>query len=448
MDTRLWISLLFCVCLGARVSRGESIEQRLRMHLLHEYDKSSLPAGNITSIVMRFTVRHVNMIPSEEVMELDAWVMMSWSDDRLKWSEITATHVPKLTFHIDQIWHPDIVLFNNANLDKMGDRPPSLLLAYPSGEILYIYPSRLRVPCVADLTNWPYDVHNCSAKYGSWVHDGNFIDLELHDDTPEVELDLVKSFQVERNLTRGQWKILATSLQKSTVFYHCCDEPYPHITLRMLIQRNAPVFVYTIQLPALALSLLTGVVFLLPPAALEKVVVGILCLVLDLQFLAYATATVPHSPSHTPLILKFISEQLILTAVTVILTAIVVRLAKDPHQDSLPHCVQRALAMFAACCCLGNYRRLASKSEMSPYPQGFKGEDLELGEDRDFIGRSYPNGNVPGTPSSGNNNTQGSSRRAPYDYLLLGAIIDRVLLVLYIIIIMSNMVTYGSVIFW
>lgn len=85
---------------------------------------------------------------------------------------------------------------------------------------------------------------------------------------------------------------------------------------------------------------------------------------------------------------------------------------------------------------------------MSPYPQGFKGEDLELGEDRDFIGRTYPNGNVPGTPSSGNNNTTSSSRRAPYDYLLLGAIIDRACLLLYLIVLVGNLIAFSSVLFW
>ena len=88
----------------------------------------------------------------------------------------------------------------------------------------------------------------------------------------------------------------------------------------------------------------------------------------------------------------------------------------------------------------------ASKSENTPYPQGLKGEDLELGED--FISRSFPNGTVPGTPSSGNNNTSAPpSRRAPYDFLLLGAIIDRACLVLYIIIIISNVISFNSVLF-
>lgn len=447
MNIRLWLALFFFTYVGL-CGGNETVEQRLRMHLMHTYDKTSLPPTNLTRVAMRFTVRHVNMIEVEDMMELDVWIMMSWTDSRLTWSEITASHVPKLAFDVDKIWHPDVVLYNNAEPDKTGERPPTGLLAFPSGEILYVYPSRLRVPCVADLTHWPYDIHNCSAKYGSWVHDGYSYDLQLHDDTPEVEVDLAKSFQEDRNLTRGQWSVLGSSLQKSTTFYSCCDEPYPTITLRMLVQRNAPSFAYTIQIPALALSLLTGVVFLLPPGAVEKVVVGTLCLVLDMQFLAYSAAAVPHSPSHTPLIVKFISEQLILTAITVVLTAIVVRLVRDPHQSCLPHCMQRALAVFAACCCLSNYRNLASKSEMSPYPQGFKGEDLELGEDRDFIGRSYPNGTVPGTPSSGNNNTSSSSRRAPYDYLLLGAIIDRACLVLYIIVLVGNLIAFSSVLFW
>ena len=61
-------------------------------------------------------------------------------------------------------------------------------MVHPDGEVLFIYPTVLRVACVADLTAWPYDVHNCSAKFGSWVHDGYTIDLEVHDDSPEVKV--------------------------------------------------------------------------------------------------------------------------------------------------------------------------------------------------------------------------------------------------------------------
>ncbi|XP_018016553.1 acetylcholine receptor subunit alpha-type acr-16 isoform X1 [Hyalella azteca] len=425
---------------------SETVEQRLRLHLLHTYDRSSLPP-NITSVAVRFTVMHVNMVEAEEVMELDAWIMMSWMDSRLTWSEITASHVQKLAFEPEKVWHPDIVLFNNAEPWKTGTRPNTLLLAYPSGEILYVYPTRLRVPCVADLTYWPYDIHNCSAKYGSWVHDGYAFDLELHDDTPEVEIDLVKSFQEERNLTRGQWTVLGSSLQKSTMFYSCCVEPYPHITLRMLVQRNAPAFAYTLQMPAIALSLVTGVVFVLPPGALEKALLGGLCLLLQLHFLAYTAAFIPHSPSHTPILVRFVSEQLVLTAVVVVMTAVVIRLVRDPHPQGLPHAGQRVLAVLAACFCLGNYRRMASKSELSPYPHGLKGEDLELGEGRDFIGRSYPNGTIASSPSSGNNNTN-ESRRAPLDYLLLGAVVDRVCLLLYVLVLASFFISFKAVLFW
>lgn len=79
--------------------------------------------------------------------------------------------------------------------------------------------------------------------------------------SPPCQVDLVKSLQAERNLTRGQWDVLATTLQKSTMFYSCCEAPFPHITLRMLLQRNAPALAYTVQIPALGRNTIRSTVW-------------------------------------------------------------------------------------------------------------------------------------------------------------------------------------------
>ena len=33
------------------------------------------------------------------------------------------------------------------------------------------------------------------------------------------------------------------------MYYPCCENPYPHIALTVLVQRNAPALFYTVQLP-------------------------------------------------------------------------------------------------------------------------------------------------------------------------------------------------------
>lgn len=56
------------------------------------------------------------------------------------------------------------------------------------------------------------------------------------------------------------------------------------------------------DLPLAGLSVLTLMLFLLPPGSEVKVTFGALCLVLDVVFLAYTSNLASHAPSHTPII--------------------------------------------------------------------------------------------------------------------------------------------------
>lgn len=63
-----------------------------------------------------------------------------------------------------------------------------LVLAFPTGKMMWVPTSTLPAACVLDMTYWPHDKHKCTVKFGSWVHSGNDIDLNPKDDVTEVEV--------------------------------------------------------------------------------------------------------------------------------------------------------------------------------------------------------------------------------------------------------------------
>lgn len=65
----------------------------------------------------------------------------------------------------------------------------------PSGSVIWVPSSHVKAACVMDMTYWPYDVHNCTAKFGSWVHSSQTVDFRLKDDDVEVSLIKAKMFQ-------------------------------------------------------------------------------------------------------------------------------------------------------------------------------------------------------------------------------------------------------------
>ncbi|KAG7163895.1 Neuronal acetylcholine receptor subunit alpha-5-like, partial [Homarus americanus] len=160
------------------------------------------------------------------------------------------------------------------------------------------------------------------------------------------------------------------------------------------------------------LSILTVVLFLLPPKAGEKLVFGGLCLILDLLFIAYTSNIVSYAPSRAPLIIQLVSQQLILTVVSVILAALVVRLARGPHPSPLPSFLKTLIMKLSTVLCLSGYAKLVTESEQDMSSKRNEVEMAEGGGER----RSDDAHNV--------NKNQ---------WLLLAAMLDRLLLFIFLL---------------
>ena len=81
--------------------------------------------------------------------------------------------------------HEFIFSSANPNVDT-NFFAQTLVLAFPDGKVMWVPPSHFKASCVMDLTYWPYDIHNCSVKFGSWVYSGVEVDFLLMDNKPKV----------------------------------------------------------------------------------------------------------------------------------------------------------------------------------------------------------------------------------------------------------------------
>ncbi|XP_071547983.1 neuronal acetylcholine receptor subunit alpha-5-like [Panulirus ornatus] len=408
-----------------RPSDATKVEQELRHHLLQGYDKHTRPQPT-TVVKFRISLKHFDMVEAEQSLMVDSWIVNNWNDPRLGWHPEEFLNITNLFFPSDSLWTPDLELYNSARAGEGMRIGQALLTVFNNGQVIYTPSVRLHFSCVMDLTLWPHDTHNCSAVIGSWVHDGFAIDPQLMDEKPELNM-MSRVGEDGRNLTRGSWHLLDANLTRNEEKYACCPAPYVTIQISLLLTRYAPAYAWIIKLPAVGLSLLTFVLFLLPPGAGEKLIFGGLCLILDVFFIAFTSHVVAHAPSHTPLIVQLVSKQLMLIIASLVVVAVTTRLARVPHTSGLPGCVKRPLLLLSTCLCLQNYRNLVSKSQQ-PYTRTMKTEEMELGE------------NGAAHMYHGDLNTTSS-----LDWLLLAAFIDRVCLIIFLAIFIINMLTFRSV---
>ena len=123
----------------------------------------------------------------------------------------------------------------------------------------------LKSTCDIDFTHFPFDEQTCSLKFWSWAYSGAEVDLDFLNDQDEVDTyDYMSS----------EWEILSQAAVKNTKYFPCCEQPYQNLVFTIHMKRIAVFYTYILILPCILLSLLTLVIFSLPPESPDKVALG------------------------------------------------------------------------------------------------------------------------------------------------------------------------------
>lgn len=126
----------------------------------------------------------------------------------------------------------------------------SLAIIEPSGNVFWPPPAKFRSTCQVDVTYFPFDDQTCKMKLGSWIYDG--LQVDILNRTSEVDL----SNYVEN----GEWHLLEAQIVRNVVYYSCCPEPFPDVTITFKIRRKVLYYIYNVVVPCLMMSALTPLV--------------------------------------------------------------------------------------------------------------------------------------------------------------------------------------------
>ena len=54
----------------------------------------------------------VNILVGFDIIQVDAWLQISWTNDFLKWNSDEFGNLTMIHMEADEIWLPDILLYN------------------------------------------------------------------------------------------------------------------------------------------------------------------------------------------------------------------------------------------------------------------------------------------------------------------------------------------------
>ncbi|UYV77419.1 hypothetical protein LAZ67_15000961 [Cordylochernes scorpioides] len=158
----------------------------------------------------------------------------------------------------------------------------------------------------------------CTMKLGSWIFDG--LQVDVTNRTTEVDLS--------NYVPNGEWELMRASLVRNVVFYSCCREPFPDVTVTLVIRRKmyytytsdagdppqdvlhvtlvirrkTLYYMYNVVMPCMMMSVLTLLVFCLPPDTGEKIALGVTVLLAFSVFMLAIAEKMPETSESIPLL--------------------------------------------------------------------------------------------------------------------------------------------------
>ncbi|KAH9493854.1 hypothetical protein DERF_014582 [Dermatophagoides farinae] len=291
-------------------------ERRLFNYLMRNYDNTIRPLKNASkpiNIRLGITLTQIfDLDEKNQVLTTNVWLDQEWIDEFLQWNSSEFGNISKIRIPCQSIWLPDIVLYNNAD-DYTRGYMNSRAIIEPNGNVFWPPPTKFRSTCQVDVTYFPFDDQTCSMKLGSWIYDGLTVNIENR--TQNVDLS--------NYVSNGEWDLISTSLIRNVVYYPCCFEPFPDVTITLVIRRKILYYMYNVIIPCIMMSLLTLLVFCLPPESGEKIALGVTVLLAFSVFMLAISEKLPETSESIPLLGVYLTVVMGIASISIVMTVVV-----------------------------------------------------------------------------------------------------------------------------
>ncbi|XP_030013533.1 neuronal acetylcholine receptor subunit alpha-7-like isoform X2 [Sphaeramia orbicularis] len=339
-ECSMWKAVIIWLLIVAtllRVSVQGPHQRFLLRELLRDYNPMERPVANDSqalTVQFSFTLMQVMDVDEKnQILTTNAWLQM-WYDHYLQWNQSEYPGVKNLRFTPEQVWTPDILLYNSAH-DKFDATFKTNILVNSSGFCEYLPPGIFVSTCNVDVRWFPFDIQRCELKFGSWTFDGWLLDIQM------------KEADVSGYMPNGEWDLLEVPGGRHEVFYDCCVEPYPDVTFVVTLRRRTLFYALNLLIPCVLLSSMTLLVFLLPANSGEKISLGITVLLSLTVFMLMVAEIMPATSDSVPLIGQYFASTMVIVGMSVVATVIVLQFHHhNPDSGHMPRWMHLVLLQW------------------------------------------------------------------------------------------------------
>ncbi|CAG5111770.1 Oidioi.mRNA.OKI2018_I69.chr2.g6044.t1.cds [Oikopleura dioica] len=308
-------------------------EEKLINKLLDKKKYSPLvrPVREVHDVVnINFTLILSQLISLEEYeqfMTAKVWLAQSWFDERLKWNPADHGGIEKVQLPGDEIWRPELVLYNNAD-GSYESTFMAMAIVYFNGSVEWTPPAVFHSSCGIRVRHFPFDIQLCPMEFQSWVFSKKEVQIQLtvskHGSLQAIRNDFTDS---------GEWAIIGLPARKTTTENDKMDKVRFDI-----VMKRKPLF-YTVNLivPCILITSLAIFVFVLPSESGEKMSLCISVLLALTVFLLLISKLIPPTSLDVPLIGRFLIFTMVLVTSSIVASVCVLNIHyRSPQTHDMP----------------------------------------------------------------------------------------------------------------
>ncbi|XP_078353236.1 neuronal acetylcholine receptor subunit alpha-5-like isoform X2 [Oculina patagonica] len=291
-----------------------SSEHKIRDYLLANYDKNVRPVIGNKTVEVEFGMkisRLVKVDTKEQTVTLDTWVIQRWINEFLVWEPNDFGGVDLVQFVPDEIWVPDISLFNNGDdsVTLAGGRTKFVteVSVGNNGMSVWSGPATFKANCQLEIGNWPFDNQTCELGFGSYTNGVNRMDIKLFKDKSSVF--------TKRFVTSGDWNITGVSRAiKLTNHGDCCPFDFSEVVYTLKMSRKPLYYLFYLAIPSIMLMFITLTSFLIPVESGERIGFVTTMLLAMSVFLLLIPSFLPETSNDVPILGLSLQATLVIIA--------------------------------------------------------------------------------------------------------------------------------------
>ena len=292
-------------------------ETVLHMKLFKEYNNYRKPVHvynqPVPVSIHLFPLSLLGLDLKSQTLHMAVWMQIVWLDEYLTWNFSEFDNIKSLRLPASQVWIPQV-----CNLKEISGRrcvtfgsvmnSGSEVGVFFTGHVSLAETYDSTILCKFDVRKYPFDTQRCSFT---------IVSPDDHSHTLNMMANS-SSFQSNFFTSNEEWDLISTSVQEG--------DDYHSIEMVIILQRRPLFTILTVVLPMIILSVMNTFCYLLPIESGEKIGMSVAIFLTFAVFGSVLSDTMPKNSENISRFTVYVTTQIFLSGVTVVMGTIVLHL--------------------------------------------------------------------------------------------------------------------------